>query len=83
MRRRLSYARLASVSANDASGEPLVPADGFFEWHKEGKEKTPTYIYLKSREPFAFAGLWDSWGMGCPYVRLPCIIASLGRFGLV
>ncbi len=41
----------------------LVVADGFFEWmHEPGsKTKTPMYITLKNYEPFAFAGLWDSW----------------------
>ena len=39
----------------------LVLADGFFEWRKEGKGKIPTYIFLKSKEPFAFAGLWETW----------------------
>ncbi len=39
----------------------LVLADGFFEWKKEGKAKIPTYIFLKSREPFAFAGVWETW----------------------
>jgi putative SOS response-associated peptidase YedK len=39
----------------------LVPADGFYEWRKEGKRKVPMWIHLKNREPFAFAGLWDYW----------------------
>jgi putative SOS response-associated peptidase YedK len=40
----------------------IIPADGFFEWRKEGQgKKTPMYIRLKSRKPFAFAGLWDTW----------------------
>ena len=39
----------------------LVLADGFYEWRKDGKEKIPTFIYLKSRKPFAFAGLWETW----------------------
>lgn len=39
----------------------LVLADGFFEWRKEGKEKIPMYIFLKSRTPFAFAGIWETW----------------------
>lgn len=39
----------------------LVLADGFYEWRKEGKRKVPMRFVLKSREPFAFAGLWDSW----------------------
>ncbi|MEN8172721.1 MAG: SOS response-associated peptidase [Chloroflexota bacterium] len=41
----------------------LIPADGFFEWIKvEGtKKKLPVYIHLKSKAPFAFAGLWETW----------------------
>ena len=39
----------------------LVLADGFYEWRKEGKRKVPMRFKLKSGEPFAFAGLWDSW----------------------
>ena len=39
----------------------LIPADGFFEWSKLGKEKHPFYFYLKSGEPLALAGLWDRW----------------------
>ena len=39
----------------------LVLADGFYEWQKVGKGKRPMRIVLKSGEPFAFAGLWESW----------------------
>lgn len=39
----------------------LVLADGFYEWRKEGRTKTPMFITLKLREPFAFAGLWETW----------------------
>ncbi|GCE19046.1 SOS response-associated peptidase [Dictyobacter kobayashii] len=41
----------------------LIVADGFYEWMQEpgSKLKTPMYITLKGQEPFAFAGLWDSW----------------------
>jgi putative SOS response-associated peptidase YedK len=39
----------------------LVPADGFYEWRRDGKRKVPMWIHLKNRKPFAFAGLWDSW----------------------
>ena len=39
----------------------LILADGFFEWKKEENEKIPTYIFLKSRAVFAFAGLWENW----------------------
>jgi len=39
----------------------LVLADGFYEWKREGKSKTPMYIQLKDGQPFAFAGLWEVW----------------------
>jgi len=41
----------------------LILADGFYEWKgAPGKKvKTPFFIHMKDRKPFAFAGLWDSW----------------------
>ena len=39
----------------------LVPADGFFEWRRNGKDKQPYLIRLKGGELFAFAGLWSTW----------------------
>lgn len=39
----------------------LIPADGFYEWRKENKEKIPMFIHLPERALFAFAGLWDQW----------------------
>ena len=50
----------------------LVLADSFYEWQKLGKDKTPMRIMLKSAEPFAFAGLWETWkdpdgGMLCSF----------------
>lgn len=39
----------------------LIVADGFYEWKQENGSKTPMYITLKDDEPFAFAGLWDTW----------------------
>ena len=35
----------------------IIPADGFYEWRKEGKRKVPMWVHLKSKEPFAFAGI--------------------------
>jgi putative SOS response-associated peptidase YedK len=39
----------------------LVPANGFFEWRKDGRRPTPHYIHLKRAPLFAFAGLYDTW----------------------
>jgi putative SOS response-associated peptidase YedK len=39
----------------------LIPADGFYEWKKEGKQKLPFYIRRPDEQPLAFAGLWEQW----------------------
>ena len=39
----------------------LIPANGFYEWRREAKRKIPMWIQFKTREPFAFPGLWDCW----------------------
>jgi putative SOS response-associated peptidase YedK len=40
----------------------LVPADAFYEWQQiSAKSKRPHAIALRSREPYAFAGLWETW----------------------
>ncbi|MDO9536447.1 MAG: SOS response-associated peptidase [Bacillota bacterium] len=39
----------------------LIPADGFYEWKKEGTRKRSYRINLKNGDVFAFAGLWDTW----------------------
>ena len=41
----------------------LVPADGFYEWQKRDGGKQPYRIALQDGAPFAFAGLWERWGM--------------------
>jgi putative SOS response-associated peptidase YedK len=37
----------------------LVLADGFYEWRRAAQAKVPYRIALKSKEPFAFAGIWS------------------------
>ena len=37
----------------------LVPADGFFEWQKDGTTRRPLLVRRKDQAPFAFAGLWE------------------------
>lgn len=39
----------------------LMPADGFYEWRKEGRQKIPHRIRRVDQEPLAFAALWDTW----------------------
>ncbi len=39
----------------------LIPADGFYEWKKEGKYKTPFFVTHRRGRPMGFAGLWEVW----------------------
>ncbi len=39
----------------------LVPADGFFEWRREGGVRQPYRVRLERQGIFAFAGLWEPW----------------------
>jgi putative SOS response-associated peptidase YedK len=41
----------------------VIPTSGFYEWQKAtgGNTKQPFYFYLKEKEVFGFAGLWETW----------------------
>ncbi|MEI6575670.1 MAG: SOS response-associated peptidase [Bacteroidota bacterium] len=39
----------------------LIPANGFYEWKKEGSAKIAHRICFPDDRLFAFAGLWDRW----------------------
>lgn len=38
----------------------IIPASGFYEWATENGLKNPWYFSLKSGDPMAFAGLWET-----------------------
>ena len=60
-------ARAETVAATASFREPfksqrcLIPADGFYEWQRNGKTKQPYCFEVNDGELFAFAGLWDRW----------------------
>ena len=56
----------------------LIPADGFYEWSAQGKVKQPFYISLKSGEPMAMAGLWESWKAPDGNILRTCCVITTG-----
>ncbi len=60
-------ARAETITEKPSFREPfkksrcIVLTDGFFEWKREGKVKTPYLIRLKNQDTFAMAGIWDKW----------------------
>jgi putative SOS response-associated peptidase YedK len=63
----------------------LILADGFYEWraNPDSRAKTPMYIKLESGEPFAFAGLWESWQSPDGSNILSCTIITTQPNGLL
>lgn len=39
----------------------IVPADGFFEWKREGSSKQPFFIHRSDGNVMAMAGIWEQW----------------------
>ncbi|MBM2621127.1 SOS response-associated peptidase [Actinoplanes sp. LDG1-06] len=56
----------------------LVPADGWFEWVREGKQRRPFYMTPADGSPLAFAGLWTTWG---PDAVLTCTVLTTAAVG--
>ncbi len=39
----------------------LIPANGFYEWKKQGQKKLPYRFMLRNESLFAMAGIWETW----------------------
>ena len=64
---KMINARAETIAEKPAFREPLlsrrclIPADGFYEWSKYSKGKSPFCFTLADDSVFAFAGIWDRW----------------------
>jgi putative SOS response-associated peptidase YedK len=55
----------------------LFPADGFYEWKRDGERKRPYFIRPRTGGPIAFAGLWETWmGPNGEEVDTACIVTT-------
>ncbi len=61
----------------------LIVADGFYEWRRVGGMRQPYFIRLRSRRPFAFAGVWERWRPPAGESLLTCAIVTCGANGVV
>lgn len=64
--------RMINTRAETATAKPafrtalaqrrcLVPADGWYEWRRNGKVKEPFFMTAPDSSSLAFAGIWESW----------------------
>ncbi|MCK4841182.1 MAG: SOS response-associated peptidase [Methylococcales bacterium] len=54
----------------------LIPATGFYEWHKTEQGKQAYSIYRADHQLFAFAGLWEYWDHGTDTIYSCTIITT-------
>ncbi|NHJ14508.1 MAG: SOS response-associated peptidase [Candidatus Thorarchaeota archaeon] len=54
----------------------LILSTGFYEWQKLGKIKRPMHIRLKTKGPFAFAGIYSHWKTPTDKTILSCSIVT-------
>ena len=64
--------RMINARADTAAGKPafksslakrrcLLPADGWFEWRRDGAAKQPFFMTRRDGHSLAMAGLWSTW----------------------
>jgi putative SOS response-associated peptidase YedK len=61
----------------------LIPADGFYEWKKDGTSKQPFHFGMKDDSIFAFAGIWELWKSPEGALVESCAILTTTRNELV
>ncbi len=65
-------ARHINARSETAAGSPafrdalrrhrcIVPADGFYEWTRDGSVRQPHFIKRNDGRPLALAGVWSTW----------------------
>ncbi len=87
--KRLFNARAETVSEKPSFRDAfkkrrcLIVADGFYEWQKQGNRKNPFLFFLRSGQPFGFAGLYDKWTSPDRQTVHTCTIITTGANELI
>jgi putative SOS response-associated peptidase YedK len=64
--------RMVNARSDSLTGKPsykdsfrerrcIILADGYYEWSGAGRTRVPMFFHLAGNQPFAMAGIWDSW----------------------
>lgn len=53
----------------------IIPVDGYYEWKRQGTQKTPFYFFRKD-QPLMLAGLWDYWEKDNHHIESLCIVTT-------
>jgi putative SOS response-associated peptidase YedK len=61
----------------------LIPADGFYEWLRQGRAKQPFAFRRADDRAFAFAGIWEAWRPESGPALLTCAILTTAANELV
>jgi putative SOS response-associated peptidase YedK len=81
---RMINARAETVATSPAFASSfarrrcLVPADGWYEWVRDGKRKQAFYLTPADGSVLAFAGIWSAWG---PESVLTCSVLTTAALG--
>ena len=85
---RLINARAETVDSKPAyraafkSRRCLVPADGWFEWVREGAAKSPRFLSMADGSIASFAALWERWDGSDDAIESFTIITTAAAPGL-
>lgn len=85
---RLINARAESVGRRAAFADAfrarrcLVPANGWFEWVRRGRQRHPYFLTLEGGAPVSFAGLWERWEGREPPVETFSVITTAAAPGI-
>jgi putative SOS response-associated peptidase YedK len=59
----------------------LIPASGFYEWHRAQGENVPWYFHPAGDDLMAFAGIWQAWTASDGARQISCAMLTVDAGG--